>query len=121
MTILSAAERRLLERIGKTIPPPTFRELAEHIGVSVATVRKRVAALQFRGLVSRQEGVGRSTLLTAKGLAALEEPDSVMMAWFCPGPCSRMLTTCVPYGIQTRCECADCKTAVVLCAEEVAS
>ncbi len=71
MPHLAPKQARVLDFIGRAIAdygrPPTFREIARRLSLSLATVRDHVKALKAKGAISGEPGKARS--LIPEGLA----------------------------------------------------
>ena len=71
---LSVKQARILDWIARSLEaegrPPSFREIAEGLGLALATVRDHVRVLKAKGALSSEEGKARSFRL-AGGLSSL--------------------------------------------------
>src|SRR5262245_48562916 len=66
---LTDQQRRVLDaiqdRLGRQGYPPTVRELAQHLGVSIGTIQAHLRALERTGALKRRPFQGRGLSLTA--------------------------------------------------------
>ena len=69
----AAVEQAVVSLTARRGYPPTYREVASEVGVSLATTRQKVAALEKAGVLQHDVGVCRSLRTKERSCLTVQE------------------------------------------------